>query len=516
VTLLVRPAGTNAALLEFDRLEEVAAWQDVVAALVANADLPPPTEVVPGARTLLLDGVDPAIVSQALAQLETPAAVPGVEEAPPVELPVVYDGADLADVARLWGVSERELVARHTGTEFRVAFCGFAPGFPYMVGFDEEVPRRATPRASVPAGSVGLAGRYCGIYPSSSPGGWQLIGTTSATLFDVDRDPPALMPPGTRVRFVEASNSSPEPGQAGGPGNEVLIPAGGRALTVVRPGALTTVQDAGRIGLAHLGVPRAGALDVDAARLANRLVGNPEDAAVLETTLNGVGLRAVATATVAVTGAQAPVTVDGRPVSWGIAVAVAGGAVLDVGAPSVGVRSYVAVAGGIAVPPVLGSRSTDTLSHLGPAPLVAGAALRLGTPSRLAPAVDFTVPLAHAEPVVLRLLPGPRDDWFGEPGLSALVSAAYELSPLSNRIGVRLSGPPVARLLDEELESEGIVLGAVQVPPDGQPVVLLADHPTTGGYPVIGVVEQRDLGALAQARPGTAVRFVRSTQNRSQ
>lgn len=183
--VIVRPAGARAVLLELDNLEQVAAWREAVAGLVAGSLLASPADVVPGARTLLLDGVDPAAVRRALAGLGTPAAVVDRPDAPPVEVPVVYDGADLAEVAQLWGVSEREVVARHTGTQFRVAFCGFAPGFPYLVGLDRQVPRRPTPRPSVPAGSVGLAGRYCGIYPTSSPGGWQLLGTTAVPLFDV-------------------------------------------------------------------------------------------------------------------------------------------------------------------------------------------------------------------------------------------------------------------------------------------------------------------------------------------
>ena len=504
--VIVRPAGARAVLLELDNLEQVAAWREAVAGLVAGSLLASPADVVPGARTLLLDGVDPAAVRRALAGLGTPAAVVDRPDAPPVEVPVVYDGADLAEVAQLWGVSEREVVARHTGTQFRVAFCGFAPGFPYLVGLDRQVPRRPTPRPSVPAGSVGLAGRYCGIYPTSSPGGWQLLGTTAVPLFDVSRDPPALLPPGSRVHFVETSGPSRPPA----PARETAVserPAG-RSLTVLRAGALTTVQDAGRPGFAHLGVPRAGALDAPAARLGNRLVGNPEAAAVLETTVDGVRLRAATTVTVAVTGAQAPLTVDGRAAPWGVAVGLPPGGVLDVGPATAGVRSYVAVAGGIALPPVLGSRSRDTLSGLGPSPLSAGDLLPVGRPSGPVPAVDFTVPAATPQPVVLRLLPGPRDDWFGAAGLAALWAATYEVSPLSNRVGVRLTGPPVLRLREGELESEGVALGAVQVPPDGQPVVLLADHPTTGGYPVVGLVDPRDLAGLAQARPGTTVCFV--------
>ena len=503
--MIVRPVGARALLLELDALEHVAAWHGAVAGLVADGLLVAPVDVVPGARTLLLDGVDPATVERVLAGLGAPAPVTDRPDAAPVEVPVVYDGADLGEVARLWGVTEREVVARHTGTEFRVAFCGFAPGFPYLVGLDGQVPRHPTPRPSVPAGSVGLAGRYCGIYPSSSPGGWQLLGRTAVPLFDVSRDPSALLPPGSRVRFVESTGPARR-----APAREPAPPElpGGRSLTVLRAGALTTVQDAGRPGYAHLGVPRAGALDAPAARLANRLVGNPEDAAVLETTVDGVRLRAATAVTVAVTGAQAPVSVDGRAAPWGVAVALLPGAVLDVGPALTGVRSYVAVAGGVAVPPVLGSRSRDTLSGLGPSPLSVGDVLPVGPPTGPVPAVDFTVPAPTPRPLALRLLPGPRHDWFGPAGLAVLSSGTYEVSPLSNRVGVRLTGPPVPRLREGELESEGIALGAVQVPPDGQPVVLLADHPTTGGYPVVGLVDPRDLAGLAQARPGDAVRFV--------
>ncbi len=233
--VIVRPAGARAVLLELDNLEQVAAWREAVAGLVAGSLLASPADVVPGARTLLLDGVDPAAVRRALAGLGTPAAVVDRPDAPPVEVPVVYDGADLAEVAQLWGVSEREVVARHTGTQFRVAFCGFAPGFPYLVGLDRQVPRRPTPRPSVPAGSVGLAGRYCGIYPTSSPGGWQLLGTTAVPLFDVSRDPPALLPPGSRVHFVETSGPSRPPA----PARETAVsrtPAGPGSRTSAFPG----------------------------------------------------------------------------------------------------------------------------------------------------------------------------------------------------------------------------------------------------------------------------------------
>jgi biotin-dependent carboxylase-like uncharacterized protein len=278
-------------------------------------------------------------------------------------------------------------------------------------------------------------------------------------------------------------------------------------IAVVKPGLLTTVQDLGRPGYAHLGVARSGALDAPSLALANHLVGNPSSAAGLETTLTGVALRAEAELTVAVTGALADITVDGQPVAFGAALAVPEGALLDVGPARSGVRSYLAVAGGITVAPVLGSRSTDTLSGLGPPPLRAGFVLPVGAsgpPSSPVPPVRST----GDSGLTLRIRLGPRLDWFSVMARDVFLAEEYTLSVKSNRVGARLAGPPLTRAITGELPSEGIVLGSVQVPSDGQPLVFLADHPTTGGYPVIAVVDRTDLPQLAQARPGTAVRFV--------
>ncbi|WP_225802769.1 biotin-dependent carboxyltransferase family protein [Streptomyces sp. NK15101] len=281
-----------------------------------------------------------------------------------------------------------------------------------------------------------------------------------------------------------------------------------RAVAVVRAGALTTVQDLGRTGYAHLGVPRSGALDPAAARLVNRLVGNAEDAAVLETTVSGCALRPRCAVTVAVGGAPCPVRVDDRPAAWGAAVRVGAGSVLEVGAAVRGLRSYVAFGGGIAVAPVLGSRSTDLLSGLGPAPLAEGTVLPLGADTAVRGAVDAPPWPGPPDELVLRVRTGPRDDWFTAAALRAFTTRAYRVSPASNRIGLRLEGPALERAVPGELPSEGMVLGAVQVPPDGRPVVFLADHPTTGGYPVVAVVREADLGTAAQAVPGTPVRFL--------
>ncbi|HET8682440.1 MAG TPA: biotin-dependent carboxyltransferase family protein [Micromonosporaceae bacterium] len=279
-------------------------------------------------------------------------------------------------------------------------------------------------------------------------------------------------------------------------------------IEVRRAGPLTTVQDLGRPGWAHLGVPRSGALDAPALRLGNRLVGNPEEEAGLEVTLTGCTLVLRVDRIVAVTGAPAQVTVDGRPVANGAAVRVPAGSVLRVGPARRGVRSYLAVAGGIAVPPVLGSRSTDTLSGLGPAPLRDGDLLPLGDPSSTTDrATEGLGEGGQPGPARVRLLPGPRADWFTEEAVGMLDGASYMVGVNSNRVAARLAGPGLTRAVAGELPSEGIVLGAVQVPPDGQPLVFLADHPTTGGYPVVAVVEPADLPLLAQARPGATVTF---------
>lgn len=277
-------------------------------------------------------------------------------------------------------------------------------------------------------------------------------------------------------------------------------------LRVLEAGLLSTVQDRGRTGLAHLGVPRGGALDRPSADLANRLVGNPPDSAVLEVTLGGLVLVAGRGHWVAVTGAACPVTVDGAARGHTCAVWLPAGATLRLGSPASGVRSYVAVAGGIGVEPVLGSRSTDTLAEVGPERPAPGTVLPVGRPSGEPQPLETPRPQL---PGPLRILPGPRDDWFVADALTQLCAASYTVEADSNRIGLRLAGPALTRVRHDELASEGLVLGAVQVPPSGLPVVFLADHPPTGGYPVIAVVAEEDLWGCAQLRPGEVVRFAR-------
>lgn len=278
-------------------------------------------------------------------------------------------------------------------------------------------------------------------------------------------------------------------------------------LTVLASGPLTTVQDRGRPGWASIGVTRSGAADRQAAALANRLVGNDAAAAVLEVTVGGLQVRAGRALLVAVSGAPAPVTVDGRAAPFNAPLTLRSGQVLGLGNPTVGLRSYLAVRGGIGVPPVLGSRSTDTLSGLGPAPLRPGDVLPVGALAADEPVVDVAPVRAPSSRPVLRVLPGPRRDWLAPAAWTALTAEDWTVSSDSDRVGLRLAGPRLDRARTDELPSEGLVPGAVQVPPDGAPVLFLVDHPVTGGYPVLAVVTTDDLPAAAQLRPGDRVRF---------
>jgi biotin-dependent carboxylase-like uncharacterized protein len=304
-------------------------------------------------------------------------------------------------------------------------------------------------------------------------------------------------------------------------------------VEVVRPGVLATVQDLGRPGYGHLGVPHSGAADAASLRLANRLVGNPDGAAGIELTFGRAAFRFRGGAVVAVTGAAAPVTLEAAPAGDapgggsattardmppGTAFSVPDGGVVRVGAPAAGLRSYLAVRGGIGVPPVLGSRSADLRSGLGPAPLRPGDVLPLaagagqaGTP---AAGVRPTVMPVAGEPAVLRVIPGPRQDWLAPGALRQLCAATFVVTTASDRTGLRLDGPALASARDDQLPPEGMVTGALQVPPGGKPILLLADHPVTGGYPVIATVVSADIGLAAQLRPGSKVRFALADRTR--
>ena len=278
-----------------------------------------------------------------------------------------------------------------------------------------------------------------------------------------------------------------------------------RTVTVIAPGPLSTIQDRGRPGLGHLGIGRSGAADPTGLDRANRLVGNKVGAAAIEMTFGGLRLRFDTDAVAALTGAPCEMSIGGRTLPVDVAVPVHAGEELRCRTPKLGVRSYLAVDGGIDVPPVLGSRSTDTLSGLGPEPLAAGMSLPLGRPSTLPPPGAGSPEFAIVP--TLPVMAGPRLDWFSPQTLDLLITSRWSVTPQADRVGIRLAGPPLRRRTQLELPSEPMVAGALQVPPDGQPILFLADHPVTGGYPVIGVVPGAQLCHAAQLRPGNTVGF---------
>lgn len=283
-----------------------------------------------------------------------------------------------------------------------------------------------------------------------------------------------------------------------------------RALEVLAAGPLTLVQDLGRVGFAAVGVGRSGAVDRSAFRLGARLLAQPYTAAALEVTFGGLSVRARGNVMLALTGAPSPADVDGRGVGFGGPFTLADGQILTLGAPPVGLRTYVSVRGGVNVPPVLGSRASDTLSGLGPEPLSPGDIVPVGGPPPDFPNVDQApAPALHSETLVMRALRGPRDDWLADP--DALVATPWTASSRSDRVGMRLVGEPLQYHVSrqgQELPSEGVVRGSIQVPPAGEPVVFLADHPVTGGYPVVAVLVDEAMDQAAQAVPGQQIRIV--------
>jgi len=460
-------------------------------------------EVVVGDRTVTVV-VDPLLaeleeLAHRAARVQTGA--PGELSAKTVEVPVAFDGPDLERVAQHAGLTPRQVSEAMVGSELLVAMVGFVPGFGYLVGLPGSlvtVPRLTTPRARVEAGSVAVGGGYAGVYPVATPGGWQVVGHTAATLFDQDTPPFAVLQPGDRVRFRQVDRSE---APAGSRRETLTVAPGAACVRVLRPGTLTTVQDGGRVGFAELGVPRAGSADSMTARLANRAVGNADSAALIEMTLLGPTFRFGASRCVALAG-DATISVDGRPMAPGAVHFVTKGQVVAVGPISPCPRAFLAIAGGIESPLVLGSRSSDMLCGLGPGPVVPGDELALGEPAHARGRFEglgrFTT---------LRVLRGPDptddDDW------ATIESASYVVGAQSDRTGVRLETELPLPVLGAVPVSVGMVTGAVQLPPDGQLIVLGVDHATLGGYPVVAAVVSGDLPRLGQLRPGDAVRLER-------
>jgi len=506
----VRRVGTRALIVDLPDLATVMDWH----AALSAAPLEHQTDAVAAARTVLITFDSPLATTAAIDTLR--GFHPGAaERAMPrdIEIEVLYDGADLAELATTLGMGTDELVEWHTSTTWVAAFGGFAPGFTYCVpdnaGAALSVPRRSSPRTAVPAGAVALAGEFSAVYPRTSPGGWQLIGTTRTPMWDSAATPPALVAPGDRVRYVAVDTL---PADEATSHFHLDRPPRRPIFTVDDPGLQTLYEDLGRQGNGNLGVTTSGSSDRASARTANAAVGNHRNATLLEN-VGGLTLTALAETVVCVTGADTDVTVSGRPVPLAMPVIVPAGADLFVAPQRTGMRNYVAVRGGLIADTELGSAATDMLSGLGPVPLCEDDTISMSlTPPSSANAL-LSNPLrvrrdASGTVGVVRCVLGPRDDWFSPAAVEAFLSTTFTVGFDSNRVGLRLeSNHPIERSRGGELPSEGMVAGSVQIPPSGQPVVFLRDHAVTGGYPVIATVINEDVDIAAQLPPGGKIRF---------
>ena len=533
-----------------------------VARALAAALLPGVTDIVPSFNTVTVH-YDPAAipagpgapVARVAEWLRLTAAtakpIPGVPGRE-VVVPVCYGGEfgpDLTAVARRAGMEEAEVIRLHSSVRYRVAAVGFAPGFPYLLGLPLRLhmPRRANPRVSVPMGSVGIGGSQTGVYPFATPGGWQLIGRTPLRFFRPESRLPSLLYPGDYLRFKPIAASewaegppaeAPQPGPdkptglskwtrliprraASAPAKlpaaeavpavavtEPLVPEG--AVEIVRVAGLAIIQDLGRTGWQRVGVTPGGAMDRQAARVANLLLGNPENAPLLECALAGPDLSFHAETWITVTGAAVEGVAGWRPLR------MAAGTQLSLAKLTRGAHLYVAVAGGFAVPSLLGGAGTLLRAGFGG---FHGRALRAGDRLVVGPrtgslgagrgdwAAAWEFWTAHGSEVTVRFVRGRRWPAFDEAARTAFKTAAWRIGPQSDRMGLRLSGPVLTAALPGELISSGVTFGSVQVPPNGQPIVLMADRQTLGGYPKIAHVIAADLPRLAQVRPGDTVRF---------
>ncbi|HEX4622095.1 MAG TPA: carboxyltransferase domain-containing protein, partial [Myxococcaceae bacterium] len=413
---------------------------------------------VPAARTLLVlyepAVVDRATLRGALIQPASAVAAPPPRE---VRVPVRYDGQDLDAVAQSCGLDRAELIRRHSGARYRVAFIGFAPGFPYLEGLPRELhtPRLKSPRTRVPSGSIAIADRYAGIYPASLPGGWNLLGRTSLRIFDGQ----PLLQPGDAITFVES-------GDVESPEERTEPPPPLARLRILSGDGLTSVQGGPQYGRARFGVPAGGAMDEVALAEGNALLGQNPLTPGLEVTLSGPEVSFLDSCRFCLTGAEIDAELEGRRISMSAVVEARPGERLCLGRASGGVRSYLCAEG-------------------------------LGEPL-----ASIHRPVRAASDGPIRVVWGAQEAAFSLAGRQAFTATEYRVSPQSDRKGVRLVGPPIERVATADIPPEGTAPGAIQVPGDGLPIILGPDRPVTGGNTKIATVVGADLGRVAQLRPG--------------
>ncbi|NLS09637.1 carboxyltransferase domain-containing protein [Nesterenkonia sp. MY13] len=555
----IRWMGQRALMLDLESLAEVLAYHQQL----NSEPLPGQVEATPAASNLLIDfrsRRDAAAAPRRLRRIKPKPFTPAPAE--PIDLEVNYTGADLHAVAEAVGMSVEALINWHSSTTWIAAYAGTRPGLvaatpEQLIGRKRlrkaEIPPmvpRKTEAAALPAGSVALADQLSTSCPMEHTADWQIIGHTNAALWDPHRSQPALLYPGDRIRYRAVTETiTVSPPSCPAPPKLADTDA---VIEVLNTGAQTLIQDLGRPGRRHQGLSRSGAADTPALRQANQLVGNDDAAAGFEVLYGGLELTVHQTSVLAVTGAEAPLTVHSRqPNEHRSNMALNGtgggpseeetgipaaedtrevplrapfwmfpGERLRLGTPATGIRNYLAISGGLAAPTALGSSATDIRSGMGPAPVAAGDRFGLlGAPSGFVGIADVaptSLPAAQG-PTTLRFIPGPHDHLFAAKntptGIATLQTGCWEVDTDSNRVGLRLnrpeteSSPRLSPPAEIPQQAEPLVRGAIQIQPEAGPLLFLTDHPVTGGYPVLGVVVREDLGLAAQLPPGTGIRF---------
>ena len=459
-----------------------------------------------------------------------------------ITIPVCYEGKEFApDLERVCAnakLAKENMVKIHSSTDYLIYMMGFMPGFPYLGGMDErlETPRLETPRTKIPAGSVAIGGKQTGLYPAPSPGGWNVIGRTPLKVFDIGRDPVFLYKAGDKIRFKPISKNDferfdekrwlEEMGLGGVVSKSDMkerYECGG-GIEILEAGFMTTIQDGGTKGFQKYGISQSGVMDKASFDFANALCGNSENAACLETTYTGPKICFTSDCSFAICGAVfEEAALDGVHVEMNKRIIAKAGSVLDCGAASKGLRSYIAFGGGVLARKVFGSASTNVKSKIGGLngrKLESGDTLALGSAKGIfrrgwngaelagfaKTAAAFFLNGAREDPLAIECIKSSQSDFFGADCMEKFSAAVYTVSAQSDRMGIRFDGPS----LDcgkTDIVSDAIPFGAVQITSAGLPLVMAADRQTTGGYAKIACVKKASMYKLAQALPGTKVKF---------
>ncbi len=537
-------------LVEFEQkiCEEVNARVSLFAKLFEQCalEMPEVTEIVPAycSVTIYFDETKcnkDSIKSMAQAVLEKMDGAQNSSQnvlSKTVKIPVCYEDADfapdLADVAKNADLTQDEVIKIHSEKEYLIYMLGFLPGFAYLGGLDKrlETPRLTTPRTKIHAGSVAIGGSQTGLYPVESPGGWRIIGRTPLKVFDPEREPAFLYSAGDKIKFEpitkEEFNAFNE--------EEWLIKNGFKnentkklqrfvctgGIKILDGGMQTTVQDSGRKGFQKYGIGESGAMDKKSFMLANAFVGNKKDAACLETTLKGPEISFTTDCVFAITGAVFNAELDGRSVPMNCAIKANAGSVLKCRFAGGGLRSYIAFRGGVVVPLVFKSSSTNVKSRMGGyfgRKLTCGDEIAVGNNfinSKLKDDNLQTSDVAQEnstkdnliqEPLEIEVVKGAQFEFFSEQSVNSFIQNIYTVSPESDRMGIRFMGESL-NCGKTDIISDAIAFGSVQITSAGLPVVMAADRQTTGGYAKIAAVTKESMNKLAQAVPGTKVKFI--------